>query len=128
VLLSSISETSRPCLYVLLVRFFFFFFLLRPPPNSPLFPYTPLFRSYFAVAGSGWNRYKPSGALASSSAGNKFTLRSGVFPNTPEDRKSTRLNSSHRTISYAVFCLKKKKNKHQLIAGGDHRIPVHQLL
>src|SRR2546430_9128997 len=75
---------------------FFFFLMIRRPPRSTLFPYTTLFRSpnlqvreqgnTVTVAYDGQPRY--------------------VFP----DRKSTRLNSSHSQISYAVFCLKKKKN------------------
>src|SRR6266705_1567896 len=72
-----------------------FFFMLRRPPRSTLFPYTTLFRS-FKLAPAHLKR-----ALALIALGEK---NSGVS----EDRKSTRLNSSHRTISYAVFCLKKK--------------------
>src|SRR6266699_5897586 len=73
------------------VNFFFFFLMIRRPPRSTLFPYTTLFRS----------------ALPSPRARDR---RSAVVrPCTPTDRKSTRLNSSHVRISYAVFCLKKKK-------------------
>src|SRR5476651_2750708 len=71
---------------------FFFFLMIRRPPRSTLFPYTTLFRSR-ARAGS------PAPPSASRHA-----------RPCPEDRKSTRLNSSHANISYAVFCLKKKKN------------------
>src|SRR2546422_3982888 len=76
--------------------------MIRRPPRSTLFPYTTLFRSH----GAGQQRRRPVGGhhrapkelrLARSAAG--------------EDRKSTRLNSSHGYISYAVFCLKKKKKK-----------------
>src|SRR5690349_25085795 len=76
-----------------LVFFFFFFFLMiRRPPRSTLFPYTTLFRSIFSNARSPtWS-----------------TRRTGSSC-TETDRKSTRLNSSHVEISYAVFCLKKKK-------------------
>src|SRR5437867_10637740 len=71
--------------------------MLRRPPRSTPFPYTTLFRSAKPVAaGVG----VPSGLNAADTGG-------------PLDRKSTRLNSSHRTISYAVFCLKKKKKKKQ---------------
>src|SRR6266705_4928146 len=70
--------------------FFFFFLMIRRPPRSTLFPYTTLFRSPRGPQADGGGRLQP--------------------PHDPVgDRKSTRLNSSHRTISYAVFCLKKKK-------------------
>src|SRR5438270_12033761 len=88
----------------------FFFLMIRRPPRSTLFPYTTLFRSETYVA-------------AATSAGDDCTLdRVGgdhyahLDPRSEacEDRKSTRLNSSHSQISYAVFCLKKKKkNKRQ---------------
>src|SRR5471032_3608289 len=71
---------------------FFFFLMIRRPPRSTLFPYTTLFRS---------PSQRPRHALVL--ARNHQPL--------PTDRKSTRLNSSHITISYAVFCLKKKKKK-----------------
>src|SRR2546430_12383313 len=76
--------------------FFFFFLMIRRPPRSTLFPYTTLFRSR-------------SDCEAFRNAGNNgSTLRRHSFR---RDRKSTRLNSSHSQISYAVFCLKKKKLK-----------------
>src|SRR5207248_8107972 len=68
--------------------------MIRRPPRSTLFPYTTLFRS---DRGSQYASKDYRNALVAGG----FTCR---------DRKSTRLNSSHRTISYAVFCLKKKKN------------------
>src|SRR5438094_2952897 len=68
--------------------------MIRRPPRSTLFPYTTLFRSTTAGSSCGW----PRGS-------------SRPIPVSSSDRKSTRLNSSHRTISYAVFCLKKKKKK-----------------
>src|SRR5471030_785137 len=71
--------------------FFFFFLMIRRPPRSTLFPYTTLFRS--------WTTAMPA-------AGPRPTRRR---PSVTADRKSTRLNSSHLGISYAVFCLKKKK-------------------
>src|SRR5437867_9360176 len=67
--------------------------MLRRPPRSTLFPYTTLFRS-------------PPGTSSGEPAPH---TRNRVRRSTRADRKSTRLNSSHRTISYAVFCLKKKK-------------------
>src|SRR5690606_42146161 len=81
----------------------FFFPLPRPPPRAPLFPYTTLFRS----CGADWPAY----VLASALSGQwpHLTLVECVFNHhfTAGDRKSTRLNSSHVKISYAVFCLKK---------------------
>src|SRR5262245_65382548 len=85
-----------------MVRFFlffcFFFLLIRRPPRSTLFPYTTLFRS--AEREAGRHRDLRREQLAQVRA-----LASEL------DRKSTRLNSSHLGISYAVFCLKKKKKK-----------------
>src|SRR5256885_15415252 len=94
-----------------LVLFFFFFFLMiRRPPRSTLFPYTTLFRSRSVRAEMRAlekivRRQKP------------LSLQRGLGNRQCEkiweirrDRKSTRLNSSHLVISYAVFCLKKKKN------------------
>src|SRR3712207_7664126 len=74
--------------------------MIRRPPRSTLFPYTTLFRST-AGTSSGSSR---DGALRGP----------GGYPGVtaPGDRKSTRLNSSHANISYAVFCLKKKNNPH----------------
>src|SRR5215204_7416288 len=78
--------------FFFIVRLFFFFLMIRRPPRSTLFPYTTLFRS--PARGSGPRR--PSRSRR---------------PATPTgDRKSTRLNSSHTVISYAVFCLKKKNH------------------
>src|SRR6202047_3912035 len=74
---------------------FFFFLMIRRPPRSTLFPYTTLFRSVRSIFAQ--NIPLP-GDEQRSFGGSK-------------DRKSTRLNSSHRTISYAVFCLKKKKKR-----------------
>src|SRR5690606_41977464 len=90
---------------------FFFFLLLRRPPRSTLFPYTTLFRSVDDRADGGrldghrgvadLRADRPVRPLAPAHRAD----RAGVV----EDRKSTRLNSSHVKISYAVFCLKKKK-------------------
>src|SRR5476649_700146 len=77
------------------VAFLLFFLMIRRPPRSTLFPYTTLFRSPGSASGM-------DGAGAG--YGGSTTIESG-------DRKSTRLNSSHTVISYAVFCLKKKKKK-----------------
>src|SRR4051812_49687255 len=77
--------------------------MIRPPPRSTLFPYTTLFRSSSARARERYVHdrrfdHRPGGGV-----------RRTVDGQTVEDRKSTRLNSSHMSISYAVFCLKKKK-------------------
>src|SRR5688572_32525040 len=79
----------------------FFFLMIRRPPRSTLFPYTTLFRSD-GVA-------QPR--VDASQAGGVHAAAAGRLVHRDEDRKSTRLNSSHSQISYAVFCLKKKKNK-----------------
>src|SRR5204863_3375659 len=71
--------------------------MIRRPPRSTLFPYTTLFRS----RGGARDRRPPAGGFP----GHPALLASLL----PQDRKSTRLNSSHVEISYAVFCLKKKK-------------------
>src|SRR2546426_8961736 len=88
--------------------------MIRRPPRSTLFPYTTLFRS-LRVISSLWRRHMMSGL------DNKVALITGASRGIgcaigerlgrDGDRKSTRLNSSHLVISYAVFCLKKKKNK-----------------
>src|SRR6266498_5145359 len=88
------------CLYFLYLDsfssfFFFFFLMIRRPPRSTLFPYTTLFRSSPAPRAR-WRRPCP-------------------LHGPSEDRKSTRLNSSHVRISYAVFCLKKKKHTKRTI-------------
>src|SRR5947208_7866684 len=80
--------------------------MLRRPPRSTLFPYTTLFRS------SG-----RSVVSRSTSTGLPSVGASSCKP--PEDRKSTRLNSSHQIISYAVFCLKKKKLELSLILDSS---------
>src|SRR5688572_32366259 len=85
----------------LLFLFSFFFLMIRRPPRSTLFPYTTLFRS--CASGHGpWRRDRPRRRRDAD-------LHRRARPG--QDRKSTRLNSSHSQISYAVFCLKKKKKK-----------------
>src|SRR2546426_12304217 len=87
--------------------FFFFFLMIRRPPRSTLFPYTTLFRSVYE---------QPCSTTPASSqallfmAQNPNRTRPKPSPIAKIDRKSTRLNSSHLVISYAVFCLKKKNN------------------
>src|SRR5947207_8512173 len=83
--------------------------MIRPPPRSTLFPYTTLFRSHRS-AHPGWLRrtvHADAGALRRAQAAPQAPLSEGA--KAAGDRKSTRLNSSHTVISYAVFCLKKKK-------------------
>src|SRR5258708_26115510 len=82
----------------------FFFLMIRRPPRSTLFPYTTLFRSNTQAITRGSNSSGCPG-VANGISREKFTP---LTQGTPEDRKSTRLNSSHQIISYAVFCLKKK--------------------
>src|SRR5256885_10206675 len=85
-------------LMLIYVVFFFFFLMIRRPPRSTLFPYTTLFRSS--------RRRRPAERRPAPDA------QRCLFPEMigeKGDRKSTRLNSSHLVISYAVFCLKKKK-------------------
>src|SRR5260221_9392137 len=100
--------------------FFFFFLMIRRPPRSTLFPYTTLFRSRILLAGIEMRRLHDP-------AVDRFAVERIVLEifdgadlavgeerlvcrrNFCQDRKSTRLNSSHTVISYAVFCLKKKK-------------------
>src|SRR5256885_17170958 len=84
-----------------LFYFFFFFLMIRRPPRSTLFPYTTLLRSTI----SGFALALSISATARLSTG----MLSPVTGAWLIDRKSTRLNSSHLVISYAVFCLKKKK-------------------
>src|SRR5256885_11078787 len=82
--------------------FFFFFLMIRRPPRSTLFPYTTLFRSC--------KRAAAAAAESISSASIHWRTVLWLCASPPwRDRKSTRLNSSHLVISYAVFCLKKKK-------------------
>src|SRR3712207_7493245 len=90
----------------------FFFLMIRRPPRSTLFPYTTLFRSY----GTSANAAMPilADALRDARGDGLFhilLLHTDVEGQLNRDRKSTRLNSSHANISYAVFCLKKKKIK-----------------
>src|SRR5258708_29944388 len=102
---------------------FLFFLMIRRPPRSTLFPYTTLFRSHSDIeqpsSVSVALRHRANRLLpmrrrwrARSMSARTLPLRSPACPciaDFPLDRKSTRLNSSHQLISYAVFCLKKKK-------------------
>src|SRR5256885_15948896 len=90
------SCSPAPLRSLALLSVFFFFLMIRRPPRSTLFPYTTLFRS---LAICDYTSVGPDEGLD-----NRMYLVDTI----PEDRKSTRLNSSHLVISYAVFCLKKK--------------------
>src|SRR5258707_11670160 len=92
------SVNYKLCLFV----FFFFFLMIRRPPRSTLFPYTTLFRSAATGVENAASRGFDFGWEQQPKSSGKGWLLWG-------DRKSTRLNSSHANISYAVFCLKKKK-------------------
>src|SRR5690349_23131476 len=88
--------------------------MIRRPPRSTLFPYTTLFRSQYEtllrsiLADGGLGLYADAPK-------NYMSVIQGIFTPAYLDRKSTRLNSSHVEISYAVFCLKKKKKKNKYI-------------
>src|SRR5260221_9193514 len=91
--------------------------MIRRPPRSTLFPYTTLFRSQ-AVGGE---QHAPGSATRVGQALlhqlDRRCDETRLGEAGPGDRKSTRLNSSHTVISYAVFCLKKKKKKHAGVYG-----------
>src|SRR5688572_31567063 len=94
---------------LLLYTFFLFFFLMiRRPPRSTLFPYTTLFRSPSHDLHSTADTGERAGASSREASAISRRWRA-------RDRKSTRLNSSHSQISYAVFCLKKKKKQKKQI-------------
>src|SRR3712207_7328271 len=104
--------------------YFVFFLMIRRPPRSTLFPYTTLFRSDVRERWRGAGQRGRNGRLAcgtrssavdshadrSNAGGERERCGDGLHPSNV-DRKSTRLNSSHANISYAVFCLKKKKTQ-----------------
>src|SRR2546430_13719023 len=92
---------------------FFFFLMIRRPPRSTLFPYTTLFRSLECASGISFS-FDVNWSYVGEEDRFWFEVLagrgSGRLAPLPRDRKSTRLNSSHSQISYAVFCLKKKKH------------------
>src|SRR5207253_10337602 len=98
-----------------LLHFFFFFSLLRRPPRSTLFPYTTLFRSRWPVTpGPPAVPLHPTPAPWEGAV--RACARLPIWTTARKrDRKSTRLNSSHVAISYAVFCLKKKKKNRNIL-------------
>src|SRR5438034_4889048 len=102
--------------------------MIRRPPRSTLFPYTTLFRSGVRD-GQGDMFGAMSRCMDDAQPGNAklqfvsiFEIFVWIFDSCllMKDRKSTRLNSSHTVISYAVFCLKKKKNKHIISLNSTH--------
>src|SRR2546430_7301823 len=98
-------------MYYMVIFLLFFFLMIRRPPRSTLFPYTTLFRSSLAKTTGGevtGSRGAPQLTLVSILAGSESTTILRTTEGSLQDRKSTRLNSSHSQISYAVFCLKKK--------------------
>src|SRR5204863_9368765 len=111
-----LSITLSSLCYSTSSSFISFFFLMIPrPPRSTLFPYTTLFRSHaegpLAPPRAPHARLRPlpdRGLLG-------LRVRGPVPPDAIRDRKSTRLNSSHVEISYAVFCLKKKKIRNEIL-------------
>src|SRR5436190_15186401 len=106
----SLRLSRRPRSSILLI----FFLMIRRPPRSTLFPYTTLFRSPVRAegrpGGAGWSQWP------------RPPRPEWPYPQAQGDRKSTRLNSSHTVISYAVFCLKKKNHtvEHETKVDPDY--------
>src|SRR3712207_8604509 len=104
----------------------FFFLMIRRPPRSTLFPYTTLFRSVLQelllLAGAAQHVARPlrrgHGAIR------QVGSATGDVADRVRDRKSTRLNSSHANISYAVFCLKKKKTNRIIPNSPNNHYPL----
>src|SRR5689334_24673668 len=102
----------------MLLFYSLFFLMIRRPPRSTLFPYTTLFRSdgkigVLTMEGKFGQLLQAGQSLTVSEKPDLLSTASSPPPKSKghSDRKSTRLNSSHSSISYAVFCLKKKKKK-----------------
>src|SRR2546421_7955749 len=102
----SLFALRRPPLSSTVINLFFFL-MIRRPPRSTLFPYTTLFRSA-STQDAGVTLHDGVTPLGAA----QTLVRATFVGDANLDRKSTRLNSSHDQISYAVFCLKKKNNKH----------------
>src|SRR3712207_8623223 len=102
--------------------------MIRRPPRSTLFPYTTLFRSHGGARAAGRPARRPVPSPTRPPGGAAMTAiddyrayleaRAEELHVFPIDRKSTRLNSSHANISYAVFCLKKKNNTYTIIRSS----------
>src|SRR2546430_9086966 len=113
--------------------------MIRRPPRSTLFPYTTLFRSNLRMQhvrwsitslGSDFNHERSRSSTITRSSASYQSRQTSSYPQSaaPRDRKSTRLNSSHSQISYAVFCLKKKKNSHiYYLAATPHHHEIRAL-
>src|SRR5258708_27596587 len=102
----------------------FFFLMIRRPPRSTLFPYTTLFRSVVGRSADSkvWQKtvYEPTRSGMAVPRVRRYTqLATGMHHLVGGDRKSTRLNSSHQIISYAVFCLKKKNVRNTISTQID---------
>src|SRR3712207_8116668 len=102
--------------------------MIRRPPRSTLFPYTTLFRSLMSP-----RKQSLLGELDGAPVGrqSRLSLRPELLSSWPairrgglRDRKSTRLNSSHANISYAVFCLQKKKNNPEITGMSSTRVNI----
>src|SRR5699024_11218734 len=116
---------THPSFYIVLVLFLL---LLHPQPRTTLFPYTTLFRSkeksaiqpmFTIELANGYYGYLPTPAHHELGGYETWRARSSFLEvHASEDRKSTRLNSSHVSISYAVFCLKKKKEMQSTLVNG----------
>src|SRR2546430_5714341 len=105
---------------------FFFFLMIRRPPRSTLFPYTTLFRSVTLPTLAAHGLAAGLTFLGAFCLAAVLLVIMVVRDPVHQDRKSTRLNSSHSQISYAVFCLKKKTNPHRRLRHarqycGHHR-------
>src|SRR5207249_11307179 len=112
----TVSSPHSTCDPSLLSSLLFFFLMIRPPPRSTLFPYTTLFRS---------NRECDETRRRDARCGPRTEY--SLTDADSRDRKSTRLNSSHVSISYAVFCLKKKKERHKRKCTGSDEVVVPRL-
>src|SRR5438034_4152339 len=108
-------DTSDPTVLV---------WIIQPPPRSTLFPYTTLFRSQENRAVVNWRKFQALPGRSPDGTG-KGLLRDAARCGDQRDRKSTRLNSSHTVISYAVFCLKKKIKLNKNSASEPDRALLH---
>src|SRR3712207_7401051 len=102
--------------------------MIRRPPRSTLFPYTTLFRSAYALVATDNSPGTPSFTYTAEQGDGTYLFYTRARDNATNfeaapgsaDRKSTRLNSSHANISYAVFCLKKKKKSKKVYHTHNH--------
>src|SRR3712207_8027920 len=97
--------------------------MIRRPPRSTLFPYTTLFRSCTGCGRSQFPRTDPAVIMVVTAGDPGAEDERCLLGRQAVDRKSTRLNSSHANISYAVFCLKKKKHKNTINQQVNLHIP-----